>query len=104
MVAFGEKLQKFPRNLKDEVTLEIGKDDEHSYNYLFLRAYLYDTVGHAALEVKMRKNGALVIAAQAQFSVTTEVASLNEFGRVLSQWAQSAETKLEYSFYSDFQQ
>jgi hypothetical protein len=102
LVIFGEKLQAFPRNLKDEVILEVGEDNEQSYSYLFLRAYLYDTVGHAALEVKIRKNGIPVIAAYTHFSIATEVASLNEFGRVLSEWANSAHTLLEYNLYSVF--
>lgn len=97
---FGQKLLNFPKN-STEPALEWGDwDSERNLNCLLLRAYLYDTLGHAGLEVKMRRNGKPIIAAQTHFSIATEVASINAFGKALTEWVESGGTAFSFDFYT----
>jgi len=96
---FGEKLREFPTNSR-ELIFESGVDDNRYPTYLFLRTYIYDTLGHAGLEVKMRKNGSAIVSAQSGFSIATEVASINAFGKALVEWVESGEDRLSFDFYS----
>src|ERR1043166_8044697 len=51
LLSFGTALQGFPKNLKDEVKLEYGEDPKF-YCHLLLRAFVLDSVGHSAIEIK----------------------------------------------------
>ncbi len=96
---FGEFLKHFPEN-SHEYILEVGEDNERFATYLFLKAYIYDTFGHAGLEVTIRKNGIPNIAAYAHFSISTEVATINAFGEALSNWADSGEKSFVFELYT----
>lgn len=96
---FGNALKEFPTSM-EKCILEVGEDNDQSYIYLFLRAYIYDTLGHAGLEIKTRRNGAPIIAAYSHFSIATEVASLNTFGEALSKWVDSGEESFHFDFYT----
>jgi hypothetical protein len=96
---FGEALKAFPANPQNCV-LELGEHSDRSYIYLSLRAYIYDTRGHAGLEVKMRRNGTPIISASSYFSIATEVASINAFGQALSDWVDSGEKIFSFDFYT----
>jgi len=50
---FGTALRSFPRSLEHEVTFEHGAPEGEYYCYILLRAFVYDGVGHSALEVKI---------------------------------------------------
>lgn len=46
----GTKFCNFPQDLHDEVILRLGeKSDKYAY-FLLVRAFLYNSVGHAAIE------------------------------------------------------
>jgi hypothetical protein len=96
---FGNALKEFPANPKNCI-LELGEDSDRPYIYLSLRAYIYDTLGHAGLEVKMRRNGAAIISASSHFSIATEVASINALGQALSDWVDSGEKMLSFDLYT----
>lgn len=93
---FGAKLESFPSSIQDEVILEIGSTDEKWYCWLKLRAYVYDLTGHSALEFSVQSNGAVQERTRAQFSAKLEVASLNELGKQISNWAGNNLDPLEF--------
>ncbi len=105
VIRFGKQLQKFPkhRDIHDEVVLSYGNDEGGGCGYLFLRVYIYDHVGHAGIEVKMRQNPiegdtyGRLDAAQAHFIIPTLVARINDLGRAIVNWVKSKEEKLLYS-------
>ena len=49
---FGSQLQNFPKSQADVVSLEYG-EDPNFYCYFLLRAIILDSVGHAAIEIKI---------------------------------------------------
>ena len=89
---FAKKLKNFPKN--KEVIFELGKrgNDPKFGNikwahYIYLRFYCYDAVGHVAIDVIMDNNGDnLPVKKMAQFSILSEVASVNELGEKLTNW------------------
>src|SRR5690606_6780365 len=48
----GTALKRFPASLADEFRYEIGYDtpDDNNYLYFLFRAYVFDEVGHTALQ------------------------------------------------------
>lgn len=89
---FATKLKSFPQD--KEVIFELGRqgNDPKFGNkkwayYLYLRFYCYDTVGHVAIDVIMDNNGDnFPVKKMAQFSILSEVASVNELGEKLTNW------------------
>ena len=84
---FGRMLSEFPTADKNAATFEIGSMEENAAYYLRIRAYTFDAVGHAALEVVVdnhRKNEKL---AKANFQVPCEIAAINRLGKALQQWS-----------------
>jgi hypothetical protein len=86
---FGIELQSFPKNLKDEVVFGFGNAE--SDNPIFLRAFVYDGVGHSALEVKITRQSSPPYSASAHFYILCEVATLNLLGKELELWIKSAQ-------------
>jgi hypothetical protein len=96
---FGVSLQQFPSKLHHEVTFENGIDTAGFRGYLFMRAYVHDSAGHVAVQFKLRVTAAPVLSAYADFSILTEAASVNGFGRALVAWVTSGQEFFEHSFY-----
>lgn len=94
---FGKSLQSFPQSLDHEVIFENGTPDPRYYNYILLRAFVYDGVGHAALEVRMENHSAPPYTASAHFHILSDAAVWNHLGRLLESWAQSKESEFEFS-------
>jgi hypothetical protein len=103
-VSFGERLQTFPQNTDDKVVFEHGKNsDKYKWRtYLSLTTYIYDHRGYALLEIIARNNGAPQVAASAQYSIRSEIASLNNFGRELIDWTKSLDKVFVHDFFCDF--
>ena len=95
---FGRALQGFPRDLTHAVTFAHGSPDPSSYCHIELRAYVYDSVGHTALRVRMTNHGRDPQARSASFSLLVEAATLNRFGARLEQWVLGTEPGFEFSF------
>lgn len=87
-------LAAFPRDHADEVRFDVGKRDQGWVHWLSLRAYLYDVVGHAALQVEMCNNTSDPWRREARFTIRCEVASLNRLGESLANWANGDEESL----------
>jgi hypothetical protein len=49
---FGRALIDFPSSTADEVRLELGSTDPAYADYLLVRAFVHDDVGHCAVEFK----------------------------------------------------
>ncbi|WP_069264785.1 hypothetical protein [Paraburkholderia nodosa] len=89
METFGRTLQEFPRSSTDEVVFENGSNAPNSYSWLVLRAFVFDGVGHSALEVECQKNGTRLISARSRFAVELEPATINRLGYELMSWISS---------------
>src|ERR1700753_2039818 len=77
---FGKALQSFPKNVEHRVSFENGAPEGRYYCYILLRAFVYDGVGHSALEVKIRNQSQPPYGASAHFYVQCEAATLNRMG------------------------
>lgn len=86
---FGQALLGFPSSTSDEVKLEIGSMDPMYADYLLVRAFVYDGVGHCAIEFKAESRGDALTSSSVRFAVPTEAASLNEMGRRIMAWSLS---------------
>ncbi len=93
---FGKALQTFPQHLKHEVIFDDGSPDPKYYCYILLRAFVYDGVGHSALEVRIENHGVAPYSAAAHFHILCEVATLNDLGKSLESWVVSKEKKFVY--------
>ena len=82
---FGRRLIAFPGDITEHVVFETGQ--RHSnFAYLSLRAYCYDPRGHAAVKVIADNNDADPYRCKVEFSIPTEVASINKLGQCLLNW------------------
>lgn len=83
---FGRLLTAFPSRAQDEIRFELGSLTEKWACYVLLRAYLFDAVGHAALEIHIDNRDSSPRCARANFSICCEVAALNRLGSDLQRW------------------
>lgn len=93
---FGEQLEQFGSSTSEEVVLEAGSPDESYYSWLRLRAYIFDAVGHSALEISTQQNGAPHIRARCQFSAPLDVSLLNSLGKQIKAWAKASDQPLAF--------
>ena len=96
-VEVGGALQSFPKNVEHEVAFENGAPEGKYYCYILLRAFVYDGVGHSALEVKISNPSPPPYGASAHFYVSCEAATLNRLGKSLELWARSKEAEFVFS-------
>lgn len=96
-IEFGKALQSFPQNIKHEVKFESGSPEPNSYCYIRLKAFVYDGLGHTALEVLVENHLAVPYRASSHFYILCEAATLNRFGKLLESWARSKEQEFEFS-------
>lgn len=94
---FGLRLVTFPSDIRDEVRYELGSRTEDWAYYLLMRAFLYDSVGHAALDFAVDNRRIIPGNAQASFSITCEVAALNRLGEQLQAWTFHSEEPLNWN-------
>jgi hypothetical protein len=93
---FGAALKTFPSSLAHEVVFESGSPEGAHYCYILLRAFVYDGVGHSALEVEVNNHSAPPRSAAAHFYIPCEAATLNRLGESLESWARSKENEFEF--------
>jgi hypothetical protein len=90
----GSDLCKFPKSIQDEVRFELGdKTDKWTY-FVLVRAFLFDSVGHAAIEFAVSNNSTSPYSAQTSFFIHSEVASINYLGQQLQAWVISHNSPL----------
>lgn len=94
--SFAEALNNFPRYLHDEASFEVGSDLGRQAYHVYLRGYIFDSVGHSALEVLTDNHAKPPDHARVHFSVRCEVAALNRLGEQLLQWIKAPEQPLEW--------
>lgn len=93
--AFGTSLTHFPKNVNDVVVFQLGEDDKRYSEYLNLKAFCYDDIGHSVLRVVADNNAKGAIGFRTEFSIFAEAASLNVLGEKLEKW----NPELEKEFY-----
>ena len=94
---FGSQLQNFPKSQADVVSLEYG-EDPNFYCYFLLRAIILDSVGHAAIEIKIDNRLEPPAKASSNFFMPSEVATVNEFGKKLCGWVEVMNTKFRFEW------
>ncbi len=93
LLEFAKKLTAFPEGQSDEVVFQAGKWDAGWAHWVSLRAYCYDAVGHGAIAVEVGNNQKGTFGRQAQFTIRSEVASINRMGQGLKTWLAGTEPK-----------
>lgn len=91
---FGLRLQSYPSGISDEPQLEVGSKAANAYCWFKLRAFVFDGVGHSALEISIQRNGAPQVSAESRFSVILEPASLNDLGKQIENWVLNTKNTL----------
>lgn len=94
---FALALQSFPANVEQEVAFEYGAPEGKNYCYILLKAFVYDGVGHSALEVKVSNLNSPPYKASAHFYILSEAATLNRLGKSLELWARSKENEFLFA-------
>jgi len=92
---FADQLATFPRTPGDRVLFSSGGDDDAWQSYLYLEAYLLETPGAAALQVRVRRNEPELQAGGSAFTITSTPAALSRLGHALSAWLVSGAARLE---------
>ncbi|MBG8552623.1 hypothetical protein [Hymenobacter guriensis] len=82
---FGRQLTNFPQNVADSHSFESGLNRRHT-DFMVLRAYCYDALGHTALQVLLDNNENLPAKCRLEFSLLAEAASINKLGLLLTNW------------------
>jgi hypothetical protein len=95
---FAQALMEFPEKAGDTVQLEIGSMENRSAYYLSLRAYIFDAVGHSALEVIVDNQRTGQDLARAAFQIHCDIAAINRLGNDLLKW--SPDTGASFSWKS----
>ncbi|CAN7737780.1 hypothetical protein LJR084_006494 [Variovorax sp. LjRoot84] len=98
---FAERLREFSGAVSEDAVLEVGSTEPHALNWLRLRAYVLDSVGHCAFQFASSRAGAPVITSKFDFSLPIEVAALNEMGKQLAIWALSCDAPLVFEAQCD---
>jgi hypothetical protein len=93
---FASRLQIFPKSTKDKMKFEVGMDVPDHYCHVVLTAYVYDEVGHCALEVQISNRGSRHVQTQSKFNIVTEPAQLNRLGETLDTWLKSNDKTMEW--------
>jgi hypothetical protein len=84
---FARVLSEFPTADENSAILEIGAMEENAAYYLRVRAYRFDAVGHAALEVVVDNHLKSEELAKANFQIPCEIAAINRLGNALRKWS-----------------
>ena len=108
---FAVALQKFPTSIKDEVCFQQDFSQGSCWNKLlihkakrcglfYLRCFLFNNLGHAAMEIKARDEGSPPFCFDINFSIQCEVACLNKLGISLETWCKGEMSEpFEFSDY-----
>lgn len=94
--AFGRELSGFPASISSEARLEAGKRDPGWAHFVLVRAFVYDGVGHSALEIEVASHSKDPYGQSARFHILCEPASLNKLGVQLVAWCRDREEPLEW--------
>ncbi|MEO0536567.1 MAG: hypothetical protein AAF215_22150 [Cyanobacteria bacterium P01_A01_bin.123] len=98
--AFGVNLCRFPKNIQDEARFEVGDRAGNWAYFILIRVFLFDAVGHAAIEFAVDNHQTSPNRAQTSFFIKTEVAAINNFGQQLQSWVISHDVPLTWFPYT----
>ena len=84
--ALGVGFYKFPQSIQDEVQFELGDRTGKWAHFVLVRAFLFDSVGHAAIEFAVDNNATPPNHAQTSFFIRTEVSAINNLGQQIRSW------------------
>ena len=82
----GADFCEFPTSIKNEVCFQLGDRIGNWAHFVLVRAFLFDSVGHSAIEFSVDNNSTPPHSAQATFFIYAEVASINRLGQQLQEW------------------
>jgi hypothetical protein len=88
---------QFPQNVEEEARFELGERTVKWAYYVLIRAFLYNLVGHSAIEVTFDNNAESPNHAQAHFFIHCEVSAINKLGKQLQAWVISPDIPLIWS-------
>ncbi|HJW40336.1 MAG TPA: hypothetical protein VJ476_03800 [Rhizomicrobium sp.] len=94
---FGRALTAFPRSIDSEEAFENGSPDSGISDYLLVRAYLRDGLGHGAIEIVTDNGRSNPYRAKAAFNLHCEVAAINRLGVELKSWATNPSAPLVWN-------
>jgi hypothetical protein len=93
---FGRELSSFPTSTTSEARLEAGNRDPGWAHFVLVRAFVYDRVGHSALEIDVESHSEDPYGQSARFHILCEPASLNKLGAQLLAWCRDRQQALEW--------
>lgn len=96
LIRFGQSLSEFDGGASSNSVFEVGAQAEPHYCWVRVEAYAIDHVGHSALEVCVNRNGVRHVAFHSRFSGIIEVASINELGCQVVNFATSDLSEIEF--------
>jgi hypothetical protein len=94
---FAAALGAFPLHLNDEACFEVGSDLGRWAYHVYLRAYVFDPVGHSALEILTDNHTKPPDHQRVHLSIRSEAASLNRLGQLLEKWLESPSEPLQWN-------
>lgn len=74
-------LSMFPGKIDDIFEWEVGSKENNSSYYVRLKLFIYDKKGHAAIETEIVEKPSNRFGQSSKFYITTEIESINVFGR-----------------------
>lgn len=98
---FATQLKAFTGEVSEEAILEAGSTEPNALNWVRLRAYVVDSLGHSAFQFASSRNGTPLYEHKFDFSRPIEVAALNEMGKALEAWIASDDASFVFEARSD---
>ena len=86
--------------VKDFIRIEYGEEPDF-YCYFLFSAFIWDSVGSAAFELKVDSRQDIPSKSACHFYLSCEVAVINDFGEKLSAWIENPTEPLRYEWKSD---
>jgi hypothetical protein len=96
---FGNKLLAFPKNVKDIVTYELGKDEDNIVKwayYLSFSVFCFEPSGRSAVKVVVDNHADVPYHHRNEFYIKSEPASLNKLGQQLKEWNPEHDKEFEW--------
>ena len=86
---FGERLARFPKEIQDKVTYDLGGEDVGEIKWAYflqLEAFCYNPSGHSALKIIIDNRFDIPDYEYSEFFIKSEPSSLNRLGQGLRNW------------------
>lgn len=96
ILEFGRRLQEFPVDISDTVSLECGSSDPKWSCHLYVCAFVLNKAGHTAVEILTDNRRERPDSARSHFFIRCDPLTLNRLGRHLCRWVDAREDALEF--------